>query len=115
MLLTSALSLPLQTAWLIPLYGFAGMLVSLPWAFGWFRRDAHRPPAYLNILLTLLAVVHGSLVLRDVMANGPALIGMPGRAPRRRWARPDPSASRLILSDHRLSPMQPVGVSSDLI
>ena len=50
---------------------------SLPWAFGWFRRDAHRPPAYLNILLTLLAVVHGSLVLRDVMANGPALIGMP--------------------------------------
>ena len=53
------------------------MLVSLPWAFGWFRRDAHRPPAYLNILLTLLAVVHGSLVLREVMANGPALIGMP--------------------------------------
>jgi NAD(P)H-quinone oxidoreductase subunit 5 len=53
------------------------MLVSLPWAFGWFRRDAHRPPAYLNILLTLLAVIHGSLVLRDVMATGPAVIGMP--------------------------------------
>ena len=53
------------------------MLVSLPWAFGWFRRDAHRPPAYLNILLTLIAVIHGSLVLRDVMATGPAVIGMP--------------------------------------
>ena len=53
------------------------MIVSLPWAFGWFRRDAHKPPAYLNILLTLLAVVHGSLVLRDVMLTGPALIQVP--------------------------------------
>jgi len=54
----------MQTAWLIPLYGFAGMLVSLPWACGWFRRDAHRPAAYLNILLTLLAFGHGSLILQ---------------------------------------------------
>lgn len=53
------------------------MIVSLPWAFGWFRRDAHKPPAYLNILLTLLAVVHGSLVLRDIMLTGPALIQVP--------------------------------------
>jgi NAD(P)H-quinone oxidoreductase subunit 5 len=75
--LTSALTLPLQTAWFIPLYGLAGMIVSLPWAFGWFRRDAHKPPAYLNILLTLVAVIHGSLVLRDVMLTGPALIRVP--------------------------------------
>jgi len=75
--LNSALSLPIQTSWLIPIYGFVGVLVALPWAAGWFRRDAHRPAAYLNILLTLLAFVHGSLVLRDVLADGPATLHFP--------------------------------------
>ena len=45
--------------------------------FGGFRRDSHRPAAYLNILLTLLAFIHGSLVLRDVMAGGPTLLTFP--------------------------------------
>jgi len=67
----------MQTAWLIPLYGFSGMLISLPWALGVFRRDSHRPAAYLNILLTLLAFIHGSLVLRDVMAVGPTVLTFP--------------------------------------
>ena len=67
----------MQTAWLIPLYGFSGMLISLPWALGVFRRDSHRPAAYLNILLTLLAFIHGSLVLRDVMAGGPTVLTFP--------------------------------------
>ena len=53
------------------------MLISLPWALGVFRRDSHRPAAYLNILLTLLAFVHGSLVLRDVMAGGPTVLTFP--------------------------------------
>ena len=53
------------------------MLISLPWALGVFRRDSHRPAAYLNILLTLLAFIHGSLVLRDVMAGGPTLLTFP--------------------------------------
>ena len=75
--MNSALSLPIQTSWLIPIYGFVGVLVALPWAAGWFRRDAHRPAAYLNILLTLLAFVHGSLVLRDVLADGPATLHFP--------------------------------------
>jgi len=75
--LNSALSLPIQTSWLIPIYGFVGVLVALPWAAGWFRRDAHRPAAYLNILLTLLAFVHGSLLLRDVLADGPATLHFP--------------------------------------
>jgi len=76
-LLISDLSLPIQTSWLIPLYGFMGVLVALPWAVGWFRRDAHRPAAYLNILLTLVAFLHGSLVLRDVMQSGPASLNFP--------------------------------------
>ena len=75
--MNSALSLPIQTSWLIPIYGFVGVLVAFPWAAGWFRRDAHRPAAYLNILLTLLAFVHGSLVLRDVLADGPATLHFP--------------------------------------
>ena len=62
--LNPELQRPLQTAWLIPLYGFIAMLVSLPWAIGLFRRQAHRPAAYLNILLTLLAFVHGSVILQ---------------------------------------------------
>merc|ERR1712100_948129 len=75
--LTSELSLPVQVAWLIPLYGFAGMLVSLPWASGWFRRQAHRPAAYLNILLNLAAFAHGSLILQEVFQSGPVDLVFP--------------------------------------
>ena len=75
--MTPELSLPIQTAWLIPVYGFVGMLVSLPWAAGWFRRDAHRPAAYLNILLSLLAFVHGSLILQEVFQAGPVDLVFP--------------------------------------
>ncbi len=65
------LPLSIQLSWLIPLYGFSGMLLSLPWAAGWIRRNGPRPAAYLNLLVTLLAVLHGSLVLRAVLALGP--------------------------------------------
>ncbi len=65
------LPLSIQLSWLIPLYGFSGMLLSLPWAAGWVRRNGPRPAAYLNLLVTLLAVLHGSLVLRAVLAIGP--------------------------------------------
>ena len=53
------------------------MVVSLPWASGWFRRQAHRPAAYLNILLTLLAFVHGSLILQEVFQIGPVDLTFP--------------------------------------
>ena len=71
------LPLSLQLAWLIPLYGFSGLLLSLPWTCGLFRRNGQRPAAYLNILVTLLAVVHGSLALRDVGLSGPHHISLP--------------------------------------
>ncbi|MEB3254839.1 MAG: NAD(P)H-quinone oxidoreductase subunit F [Synechococcaceae cyanobacterium] len=73
----SPLPLPIQLSWLLPLYGFSGMLLSLPWASGWFRRNGPRPAAYLNLLVTLLAVVHGSEVLREVIALGPQHIDLP--------------------------------------
>ncbi|MBD2719791.1 NAD(P)H-quinone oxidoreductase subunit F [Synechococcus sp. FACHB-909] len=65
------LPLSIQLSWLIPLYGFSGMLLSLPWAAGWIKRNGPRPAAYLNLLVTLLAVLHGSLVLRAVLTLGP--------------------------------------------
>jgi len=69
--LPDTLPLSIQLSWLIPLYGFSGMLLSLPWAAGWIKRNGPRPAAYLNLLVTLLAVLHGSLVLRAVLALGP--------------------------------------------
>ncbi|MEB3185473.1 MAG: NAD(P)H-quinone oxidoreductase subunit F [Cyanobacteriota bacterium] len=69
--LISDLPLVLQTGWLIPLYGFSGMLLSLPWAGGWIKRNGPRPAAYLNLLVTLLAVVHASLAIRAVAQGGP--------------------------------------------
>ncbi|MEB3270660.1 MAG: NAD(P)H-quinone oxidoreductase subunit F [Synechococcus sp.] len=66
-----ALPPPLQLVWLIPLYGFSGMLLSLPWATGWIKRNGPRPAAYLNLLVTLLAVLHGSLVIREIYLIGP--------------------------------------------
>jgi NAD(P)H-quinone oxidoreductase subunit 5 len=47
------------------------MLLSLPWATGWIKRNGPRPAAYLNLLVTLLAVLHGSLVIREVASIGP--------------------------------------------
>ena len=75
--LSAALPLPLQFTWLIPVYGFSGMVLSLPWASGLVRRNGPRPAAYLNLLLTLVAVLHGSLVIRDALSLGPQHIDFP--------------------------------------
>jgi NAD(P)H-quinone oxidoreductase subunit 5 len=72
-----ALPLSLQLVWLIPVYGFSGMLLSLPWATGWIKRNGPRPAAYLNLLMTLLAVLHGSLVISEVVRLGPQHLDLP--------------------------------------
>ena len=72
-----SLPLPIQLVWLIPLYGFSGMVLSLPWASGWIKRNGPRPAAYLNLLLTLVAVVHGSLIIREVLALGSQHLEIP--------------------------------------
>jgi NAD(P)H-quinone oxidoreductase subunit 5 len=71
------LPLPIQLAWWIPLYGFSGVPLSLPWAAGWIKRHGPRPAAYLNLLVTLLAVVHGTLILREVLRLGPQHLDFP--------------------------------------
>lgn len=75
--LNDALPLTLQTAWLIPVYGLIGVLLSLPWACGWVKRNGPRPAAYLNVLVTLLAVVHGGLLISQVVAIGPQHLDLP--------------------------------------
>jgi NAD(P)H-quinone oxidoreductase subunit 5 len=75
--LSAPLPLSVQLAWLIPLYGFSGMVLSMPWACGWIKRNGPRPAAYLNVLVTLLAVVHGFVVAREVLLRGPAHLAIP--------------------------------------
>ena len=53
------------------------MVLSLPWAAGWFKRHGPRPAAYLNLLVTLLAVAHSSLILQQVWILGPQHLEFP--------------------------------------
>ncbi|NEO32107.1 MAG: NAD(P)H-quinone oxidoreductase subunit F [Symploca sp. SIO3C6] len=52
-----------HTCWWLPCYGLIGAIVSLPWATGVIRRTGQRPAAYFNLLMTLLASIHGWLLL----------------------------------------------------
>lgn len=50
-----------NTCWFIPVYGLIGAIISLPWAIGLVRKTGSRPAAYINILMTFLAFLHGSI------------------------------------------------------
>lgn len=50
-----------ETCWIVPFYGLMGAILTLPWSSGIIRRTGPRPAAYFNILLTLLAFIHGSV------------------------------------------------------
>jgi len=56
----------IQHIWFIPLYGLLGAIFSLPWALGFIRRTGPRPAAYLNILMTLLSFMHGSIIFLNI-------------------------------------------------
>ncbi len=47
---------------LIPFYGLIGALLTLPWSMRLIRRTGPRPAAYINLVMSLIAFVHGSLV-----------------------------------------------------
>lgn len=61
----------LDTGWLIPGYGLLGAILSIPWMTRLVRRTGPRPAAYLNILMTTLAFIHGSLLFRLVWNQTP--------------------------------------------
>ena len=52
----------LQTTWIIPFYGLLGAIFTLPWSLGIIRKTGPKPAAYLNILMTAIAFIHGSLI-----------------------------------------------------
>ncbi|ELR96245.1 NAD(P)H-quinone oxidoreductase subunit F [Gloeocapsa sp. PCC 73106] len=51
----------LETSWLIPLYCLVGAIATLPWSVGIIRETGPRPAAYLNILMTFVSFIHGSV------------------------------------------------------
>lgn len=57
----------LQTSWWIPCYGLLGALLTLPWALGLIRGSGPRPAAYLNLLMTVVAFGHGTLLLQGIL------------------------------------------------
>lgn len=61
----------MQTGWLIPAYGLIGAIATLPWAVGLIRLTGQRPAAYINILMTLLAFIHGTIAFWGIWGQGP--------------------------------------------
>ncbi len=61
----------LQSSWLIPVYGLIGSLLTLPWSLGIIRRTGPRPAAYLNLLMTALSFIHGSLDFSIIWQQSP--------------------------------------------
>jgi len=53
----------LETAWLIPCYALIGILLAIPWSPGIIRRTGPRPSGYVNLLMTLVAFLHGLIAL----------------------------------------------------
>ncbi|HEY9848230.1 MAG TPA: NAD(P)H-quinone oxidoreductase subunit F [Leptolyngbyaceae cyanobacterium] len=54
----------LETSWWVPVYGLIGAILTLPWSTGAIRRTGPRPAAYFNLLMTVLAFLHGGLIFR---------------------------------------------------
>ena len=56
-------------SWLIPIYSLVGALITLPWSLGIIRKTGPRPAAYINILMTVVAFIHGSIIFNLVWAR----------------------------------------------
>ena len=56
-------------SWIIPLYSLVGALAALPWSLGLIRRTGPRPAAYINILMTVVAFIHGSIIFNLVWSK----------------------------------------------
>ncbi len=60
-----------QMGWWIPCYGLLGAVLTLPWSTGIIRRTGPRPAAYFNLLMTVLAFVHTTLIFRSTWNHEP--------------------------------------------
>ena len=61
----------LENFWVIPAYSLIGALITLPWSLGIVRQTGPRPAAYINILMTMLGFIHGSIIFNSIW-NRPA-------------------------------------------
>lgn len=66
-----------NSCWFIPVYGLIGAVFSLPWAIGIIRKTGSRPAAYFNILMTLLAFLHGSIAFVQSLNISPTQLVLP--------------------------------------
>jgi NAD(P)H-quinone oxidoreductase subunit 5 len=66
-----------NNCWFIPVYGLIGAVFSVPWAIGIIRKTGSRPAAYFNILMTLLAFVHGSIAFVQSLNINPIQLVLP--------------------------------------
>ena len=64
----------IQTIWLIPCYPLLGAALSVFWSPALIRRTGPRPAGYINLLTTLLALVHSSLALADLWNQPPQFL-----------------------------------------
>lgn len=56
----------IKNIWLVPIYGLLGAILTLPWSLGFIKQTGPRPAAYINILMTFLSFIHGSIVLTHI-------------------------------------------------
>lgn len=61
----------IETSWWVPCYGLLGAILTLPWSVGLIQSSGQRPAAYLNILTTVLAFVHGLALFSAVWGQEP--------------------------------------------
>jgi NAD(P)H-quinone oxidoreductase subunit 5 len=59
----------LKSIWAIPLYGLLGGLLTLPWSVGIIRKTGPKPAAYINLLMSVIAVFHGFLVFNQIWSQ----------------------------------------------
>lgn len=55
-----------NTIGLIPLYGMFGAILTLPWSAGLIRKTGPRPAAYINLLMTFVSVIHGTIAFWQI-------------------------------------------------
>ncbi|MDJ0518156.1 MAG: NAD(P)H-quinone oxidoreductase subunit F [Trichodesmium sp. MO_231.B1] len=61
----------IQNFWYIPFYSLVGAILTLPWSIGIIKRTGPRPAAYFNLLMTLLALIHGSIIYQAIWNQEP--------------------------------------------
>ncbi len=67
----------IDTIWWVPCYGLLGAILTLPWSVGLVRRTGPRPAAYLNMMMTILPLIHGLLVLQQIWDQPPIQLVVP--------------------------------------